>query len=88
MLVLFDEMPADLTMKWPDEELAKGWREILDSKDHPRRAQVVELLNGFMGGLNKSYKGFKGDALLPARLRWTMFFRENYRKIQAMSTGD
>lgn len=88
MLALFDAMPEDLTMKWPDEELAKGWHEILESKDHPRRAEVVKIINGFMDGLNKSYNGFKGDALLPARLRWTMFFRENYRKIQAMSTGD
>jgi iron(III) transport system substrate-binding protein len=88
MLALFDAMPDDLMLKWPDAELESHWQEALDTPDHPRRKEVVKILADFSNGLVDRYKGEKGpDLLLNDRLRWTLFFRENYRQIVELAAS-
>lgn len=80
----FDAMPPELTLEWPDAELAANWRGMLEDASHPRRAEVVTVLNGFAKGLSQRYSGAEGkDRLLADRLRWTLWFRDNYRSIAA-----
>ena len=90
MLELFDRMPAELTLTWPDAHLAANWATIIDQPDHPRYAQVASTLKTFTDNLAKRWRDQDGvsgkDRLLDDRLRWTGEFRENYRQIVAMST--
>jgi len=79
MLALFDAMPPELTITWPDAELARDWRDILQSTDHPRRDEVVEVLRGFTGALKKRWSD--DDQQLRDRLAWARFFADNYDRI-------
>lgn len=81
MLRLFDAMPEELTLTWPDAELEKNWQMVIESADHPRRKEVVTHMSTFLKTLSDRYGGWKGEAIVPARLAWTKFFRENYRQI-------
>ena len=86
MLELFDLMPDDIALKWPDAELEGKWLEILETNDHPRRKEVAKALGDFSKSLTERYAGEKGqDQLLRDRQRWTLFFRDNYRQIVALA---
>lgn len=79
---IFDAMPPELTLRWPDAELAEKWREILESEGHPRRGEVAAVLRDFWTGLQKRYDNFRDtDRLLEDRLRWTQFFRGQYQRV-------
>lgn len=77
MLRLFDAMPPELTLTWPDDDLAAHWREALDDENHPRHRDAAQTLAGFKATLAAR----KGDQVLRDRLNWTAFFRDNYEQI-------
>ncbi len=83
MVMLFDAMPEDLTIQWPSEDCAKDWRAILADKKDPRNAAVVKALAAFVGKLDDRYKQ-EPEAMVADRLRWTLFFRQNYRDVVKM----
>lgn len=86
MLELFDAMPDDLILRWPDPELAATWRQVLETPDHPRKKEAVKILGDFSKSLTERYKVEKGgDLLLADRQRWTLFFRDHYRQIAALA---
>ncbi len=80
MLELFDAMPAELTIHWPTEAMAMDWQSILADADHPQHDEVAAVLEGFAEGLDAR----SDDQKLKDQLRWTLFFRENYRQVAAM----
>jgi ABC-type Fe3+ transport system substrate-binding protein len=81
----FDAMPPDLTLHWPDAELEKNWPAILTDADHPRHAEAAATLRDFVAGYAARYRGAAGkDRLLKSRLRWTQFYRDQYRKVAAI----
>jgi len=84
-LELFHKMPPELTLTWPDEQMAEEWQAILDDPSHPRRPEVVETINSFYNGTKEAAGGWGSDSdtAIDARLKWTLFFRDNYRKIVA-----
>ncbi len=86
MLQLFDAMPPDLTLTWPDAELAADWANILADPDHLRYGEVVATLDAFQQSLRPIFGD--AEALIEARLRWTKFFRDNYRKIRELAERD
>lgn len=78
----FNAMPAELTLTWPDEELASHWLAVMSDASHPRHAEAVGILTGFMKRYEEQYRGDKNkDRLLIARLKWTQFYRDQYRKV-------
>jgi ABC-type Fe3+ transport system substrate-binding protein len=79
---LFHAMPAELVIDWPSD-LAGVWIEVLADDADPRRDRVAETLDGFMGSVYDRWG--TSDAQLSDRLRWTLFFRANYR---AIASGD
>ncbi len=82
MLALFDAMPRELMLTWPDAEMAAGWRAMLEDASHPRHAEVAATLDAFMNGLSARFGKWKDvDKLLAARQEWTAFFRGNYQRI-------
>ncbi len=83
MLELFDQMPPELTLTWPDERLAASWPRILEDQLHPRHDEVAAVLDEFFGRLSQRWAG-DGDRALRDRSEWTAFFRERYRRIIAM----
>ena len=80
MLRLFDEMPAALTLRWPDQQLAASWQEALADPQHPRHAEALATLKQFTDQINDR----TADQRLADTLEWTEFFRDNYRRIAAM----
>ncbi|MCX5658830.1 MAG: extracellular solute-binding protein [Planctomycetota bacterium] len=86
MLELFDAMPPELTIVWPDAELAQQWQAILPDAKHPRQAEAAAHLKKFVDGLAARYNGWKdADKILSDRLAWTIFFRGNYKQIIAIA---
>jgi len=86
MVVLFDAMPADLTLAWPDDEMAVGWRGMIAEAAHPRHAEAAAVLKAFISGLGEKYRGEAGgQRLLRDRQVWREFFRGNYAGITAMA---
>jgi iron(III) transport system substrate-binding protein len=83
MVKLFDAMPEDLMIPWPSEEYARDWKAILKDKNDPRNGELVKTLAGFIGKLDEKYKQ-DPEALVKDRLRWTLFFRGNYREVVRM----
>ena len=79
MLDLFDRMPDPLTMRWPNADLEQHWPEYLASPDHPRHAETAAALDKFLGSIYARWPN--SDDKLKDRLRWTMFFRDNYRQV-------
>ena len=77
MLELFDAMPEEVVLRWPDEALASDWQRIVADVEHPRHSEVAQVLDDFAAHLAT----YRGDKLIDARLRWTRFFRDNYRQI-------
>ncbi len=84
MLTLFDAMPDELTIDWPDIDLALDWPLIIADADHPRHPEVAAILASFEQSLRPIVSN--PQALLEARLRWTRFFRDNYRRIVTIAT--
>lgn len=82
MWELFDAMPEPLELKWDTPELARDWNKIVQSKDDPRRKQVVDTIKAHYHSLSDRWKDH--DQKLKDRLDWTLFFRSNYRKIVEM----
>lgn len=80
MLRLFDEMPEILTLRWPDEDLAQNWQAVLSDTEHARHAEAAGVMSDFMDRFNDR----EDDQKLKDKLRWTLFFRDNYRKIAEM----
>ncbi len=83
MLERFDAMPEELTLAWPDDELARDWHAIHHDPDHPRHAEVVAELTAFADRL-----GPLGADAEANRIRWRAFFQEQYRAIVRMERGD
>lgn len=83
MLALFDAMPDELTLQWPDDVLAEHWRQILHTEGHPQREQVVKVLDDFAAGLRARWDD--DDQQLRDRLAWARFFGDNYEQITALA---
>lgn len=83
MLERFDAMPDELTLTWPDDELAQDWHAIHHDPDHARYAEVVEALSAFTDQL-----GPLGADAEANRIRWRAFFQENYRAVRRMERGE
>ena len=70
-------------MPWPDADLRAQWSRILEQPDHPRHEQVIGVLKDFMTALTGQWRD--PDKKLADRLRWTLFFRDSYRKVVQMA---
>ncbi|MEM1208029.1 MAG: extracellular solute-binding protein [Planctomycetota bacterium] len=79
---LLHAMPAELSIDWPTG-LDQKWTLVLADPSHPRRGEVVETLDAFMGSIFDRWGTSQGR--INDRLAWTLFFRENYR---AVASGD
>ncbi len=82
MLELFDAMPQDLTIPWPDKALRRDWVSVLADRTHPRRGEVLAVLETFVKAL--SARLTDREALTADRLRWAKEFRGRYREIVEM----
>lgn len=82
MLELFDALPEELTLRFPDPAMEAAWLGILSAPGDPRRPAVVAALQAFSKSLDERVK--QPEALQRDRQRWTAFFRANYRAIVAM----
>lgn len=90
MIDLFDQMPEELTLTWPDPSLADPasddyWRQVVEQPDHPMYRQVADTLAAFKQQLRDALGGDEQQKL-KNRLRWTLFFQENYRRVIEMSS--
>ncbi|MCC6579116.1 MAG: extracellular solute-binding protein [Phycisphaeraceae bacterium] len=85
MTRLFDAMPDPLALTWPDAEMAGNWAACMADAKHPRHAEAAAILKQFTKQLSQRWKD--RDQQLRDRLEWTLFFRENYRKIVRIATG-
>ncbi len=83
MIALFDAMPEDLVVPWPDEDLAANWAAYLADAEHPRHGEAAGALKKFVGGFRQRYKE-DPDLKIADRLRWTLFFRDHYRRVARM----
>jgi hypothetical protein len=86
MLELFDRMPEDLVIPWPTPECRHEWRAILENKSDPRNAELVKAMRGFARDFSDRYRN-DPDALTKDRLRWTLFFRDNYRQVVRIASS-
>ncbi|MCC7192873.1 MAG: extracellular solute-binding protein [Phycisphaeraceae bacterium] len=78
----FYAMPEELTLTWPDEDLALNWFVVMSDQSHPRHDEAVNILTTFMKSYEDQYRGERNkDRLLVARLRWTQYFRNQYRQV-------
>jgi ABC-type glycerol-3-phosphate transport system substrate-binding protein len=85
MKALFYAMPPELTLTWPDDELAKNWQAIQRDASHPRYNEVVEHLDAFKEQLG-TLSDRKDSAVLEAnRIKWRSFFQSNYRAVVALA---
>ncbi len=80
LLALFDAMPEDLVLVWPDAELAAQWEAVVRDPQHARYAEAAAVLEAF----GKQIGGRDRDESLRDRLRWSAFFRGKYEAIVAM----
>lgn len=83
MWALFDAMPQPLKIDWQPTELGKDWKAIMLNDKDPRRKVVVQTLADHISALKNRWKDY--DQKLKDRLKWTLFFRGNYRKIVEMT---
>lgn len=85
MRALFYAMPPDLTLTWPDEELADHWLAIQRDADHPRHGEVIETLSQFADRLG-TFKVRGDPAVIEGnRIKWRSFFQSNYREVVRLS---
>jgi iron(III) transport system substrate-binding protein len=78
MLDLFYGMPPELTLQW-SEPVAGSWKQAMENASDPRHEQVVQTLKAFLAGVTAPWAD--KDRLLADRLRWTEFFRDQYRQV-------
>lgn len=83
MLELFDAMPPELTLTWPNDDLATNWRSIILNPDDSRYETVAKTLSDFYAGV--SSRGMDHREQLERKLRWTKFFRDNYQQIVSLA---
>ncbi|MEM9414260.1 MAG: extracellular solute-binding protein [Planctomycetota bacterium] len=85
MLALFDAMPEELTLTWPDAELAAQWQAIQLDPEHDRHGEVVATLNAFDAHLSAL---LDDKHLIEAkRIVWRKFFQNNYREVVRIERG-
>lgn len=78
---LFYAMPVELTLTWPDAELAANWQAVHSDPDHPRHREVVAQLDAFAQRLG-TLSDRKDSSVLDAnRIQWRAFFQSNYRQV-------
>lgn len=80
LLEQFHKMPPSLTIVWPDD-LKDDWFAALDDTSHAKHESAKTVLKDFVSGIKKDWR--KGDHRDLDRLRWTAFFRANYRDVVA-----
>ena len=85
MLKQFNAMPEDLVVVWPDEEMADHWQSIIADASHPRHDDAAAVLDNFVNRFSARYNA-DPDLKLKDRLRWTLFFRNQYRKVVALES--
>jgi ABC-type Fe3+ transport system substrate-binding protein len=82
ILRLFDRLPDELTLTWPDDDLAHSWLDAVEQGDHPRHHEAVAILQAFGDTLTHSFLApGRSDHLLQQQIVWTRFFRQQYRQI-------
>ncbi len=82
MEAIFDQMPPELTLIWP-EGLEAEWQVALGDINHPRHAEAAKTLKDFVDGLSARWRS-NPDQRDKDRLAWTLFFRDQYRQVVAM----
>ena len=80
MLELFDSMPEELVIPWPDPLLKDDWLEAIETSDHPLNEAASITLANFVSQFQTRYAQ-DPDLRIKNRLRWTLFFRNRYRQI-------
>lgn len=86
MLDLFDQMPPALTLRWQDADMHRNWRQYLADTGHQHHEATAAVLDRFMSDLYARWQ--HPDDKLRDRLRWTVFFRQNYRQIVRIADED
>jgi iron(III) transport system substrate-binding protein len=86
MIELFERMPEPLIMRWPNADIAENWLLYLSQPQHPLHADTAAALKAFLGSFYARWSD--ADNKLRDRLTWTIFFRENYRQIVALSRAE
>ncbi len=71
----FFALPEEVTLTWPDAELANNWHAIHNDPDHPRFNEVVNTLKAFSDQLGKL------GNMDAKRVTWRAFFLGNYREV-------
>ncbi len=83
MLAVFEQMPPDLTVTWPNDQLAAAWPAAIDDESHPDHETAAAVISAFYASFGKRMKDPR--SFLEDRLRWTLFFRDQYRQVAAMA---
>lgn len=87
MVTFFERMPEALTVRWPDHYLSRHWRDVLKEEEHPRHGEVAEVLDSFVRGITSRWQQ-RPDLEIEDRMRWTLFFRDNYRQVVILARRD
>ena len=83
MVNLFNAMPTDLQVPWPDTGPKLNWFEVLANTDHPRHREAADAVSQFVGRLSTRSE----EQRLKDQLRWTLFFQQQYRQVVELSSG-
>ena len=86
MIGIFDQMPSQLVIPWPDDELRESWREILHDDDHGRHHEVVSILAEFVAPLQGGMQDQQWR--IEQRSRWIKFFRARYQQVRRLADSD
>lgn len=81
MRALFYAMPPELTLTWPDRELADNWLAIQRDASHPRHSEVIEQLAAFDDQLGALSDRNDSSVIEANRIKWRSFFQDNYRAV-------
>jgi hypothetical protein len=82
MELAFDWMPARLRLPWPDDELARDWRQAVEDDRHARHHQALAVLKQFNESLRRLARD---DSFVEVRLEWTRAFQQRYRQVQKIA---
>lgn len=82
MLALFDAMPPELVLDLGD--LSETWPQVLRDPSHPRHDELVATKAAFLSAI-RTPRRLDPDRAMNDRIRWTLFFRQNYREIVRIS---
>ncbi len=75
METAFFALPEEITLVWPDDELAKNWHAIHHDPGHQRHNEVLKALEGFATRLRAI------ENMDAKRVQWRAFFKSNYREV-------